>query len=227
VTSLRALRDHITNALDFLSGAELVLYSNSVRMAADRVSWHAPSNAPFFLERGPASPDQYLAWVTGGHYSATLPDGSLLQLTYEVEDGEVTGHRLAYVPCPVVLDERLLWEGEPIADTVRVYLDEPTHSAIALRSPVRVDLDMSAADAGHPAAHLTLNESDCRIACVAPMHPYRFIDFVFRHFYPRLRLSQEDWFREASRSLLGDRVLADEDRAFPHLAWDLHPSLSY
>jgi len=212
--------------MDFLTDAELVLYSNSVRMGARRVTWHPASNSPFFIERGPANASQYLDWVMGGHYSATLPDGSLLQLTYEIDGGEVTGHRLAYVPCPVVLDERLLWEGEPIADTVRVYLDEPTGSAIALRSPVRVDLDLRAASAGHPAAHLTFNESDCRIACVAPMHPYRFIDFVFRHFYPTLRATQEEWFREASRSMLGSRVLADEDRAFPHLAWDLHPGLA-
>jgi hypothetical protein len=26
--------------------------------------------------------------------------------------------------------------------------------------------------------------------------------------------------------MLGGRVLADEDRAFPHVAWNLHPTLS-
>lgn len=225
MTSPRALRDHITNALDFLTEAELILYANSVSLRETRVTWHAQSPAPFTIEDSPARPEQYLEWVTAGHYTATLPDASLIQLTYDVRGGEVTRHRLAYIPCPVLVDQQLLRDGAPIADLVELYLEQPHRSAIALRSPIRFDLDTAAASSRHPAAHFTLNESHCRIACVAPMHPYRFLDFVFRQFYPELRHAQMGWFDEAANALLGEQVIADKDRSSPHIAWDLHPGL--
>lgn len=227
MTSPRALRDDITNAFDFLLEAGLVMYATSVAMRHTRVTWHALSQTPFFIEESPATPEQYLRWVTSGHYSAAIPDGSLLQLTYDVRDGEVVGHRLAYVPCPVIVDEELLREGEPIADVVRLYLDEASGSAVALRSPIRFDFDPASVGEGHPAAHLTLNDQHCRIACVAPMHPYRFIDFVYRHFYPAMWTAQRPWFRAAAGRMLGERVLTDEDRGFPHVMWELHPGLRH
>ena len=47
-----------------------------------------------------------------GAYSAVLRDASLLQLTFDVDEDLVLGHRLAYVPRPVVVGEALLAEGE-------------------------------------------------------------------------------------------------------------------
>jgi hypothetical protein len=214
----RALRDQIRNALDFLGEAELIIYATTVALRNTRVTWHAMSTAPFGFDSY-ATAGQYLRWVNAGHYSAALPDGSLLQMTYDVEAGDVTGHRLAYIPCPVLVDHALLKEGEPIGDVVEVYLEGPATSAVALRSPIRFDFDPSAATTGHPAAHLTINGPECRIACVAPMHPYRFIDFVYRHFYPDLRDAQRAWFVEAERRILGARVLADHDSRTPHVTW--------
>src|SRR4051794_918485 len=120
MTSPRALHDDITNALDFLTDQGLVLYPGTISLGPGRVSWSAPSSAIFFVSYGPATASQYLSWVRDGQYSAALPDGSLLQLTYDFEDGEVAGHRLAYVPCPVLVDEDLLLAGEPIADLVEL-----------------------------------------------------------------------------------------------------------
>jgi hypothetical protein len=145
-------------------------------------------------------------------------DGSLLQLTYEIQQGQVVRHRLAYVPCPFVVDEELLQEGEPIADIVEAYAswEAPT---VALRSPVLLDFDLAAARGGHPAAHLTINSADCRIACVAPMHAHRFIDFVFRHFYPGLRAAHEPFFSACAERHLGRRVITEEEWGSPHLMW--------
>ncbi len=66
---------------------------------------------------------------------------------------------------------------------------------------------------------MTINGPDCRIACVAPLHPYRFIDFVFRHFYPTLRSSHREWFEEAAGRRLGGRVLTPQDARGLHLMW--------
>jgi hypothetical protein len=51
------------------------------------------------------------------------------------------------------------------------------------------------------------------------LHPYRFIDLVFRHFYPELYASQSNWFQEASRKNLGRRVLTERDTDALHFMW--------
>jgi hypothetical protein len=200
---------------------DLVLYSNTVACDDTSISWHGLPTVPFLVEYGHATSDQYLRWVSGQHYSAVLPDGSLLQMSYRMMGGQVTYHRLAYVPCPVIVDEDYLREGESIADVVDSYL-EADALTVVLRSPVRFDFDPNSARDGHPAAHMTINGPDCRIACVAPLHPYRFIDFVFRHFYPVLYASEPGWFAAAARQHLGERVLALEDASAVHFAWRLH-----
>jgi hypothetical protein len=220
VTTTRSVRDEVKNVLDYLVDAELVLYANEVSMQNVRVSWHAHNPAAEFMTtRQHATLEQYLQWVLDGSYSAILLDASLLQITYDIADGEIIGHRLAYVPCPFIVDQTLLEEGNPIADIVSLY---DNLADVALRSPVRFDYDPLAATSSHPAAHLTINSTDCRIACVAPMHVHRFVDFIYRHFYPRLWNAHRRFFAEAAWRHLGDRVLDDEDRTSPHVTWDVH-----
>ncbi len=221
MTTIRLVRDDVKNVLDYLTDAELALFANEVSIGSTRVSWHAHDpTAEFITNRTHATIDQYLAWLSAGIYSAVLLDGSLLQITYDVQGGKITGHRLAYVPCPYIIDPVFLEEGEPIGDVIEMY-NESEVSNIALRSPIRFDFDPKSAKSGHPAAHLTINSVDCRIACVAPMNVHRFIDFVFRHFYPQLRMAHLPFFVEAAKRQFGENVLIDEDRKIPHMMWDL------
>lgn len=219
--TVRALRDDIANAFDFFTQTELVLFAATVSVSPTRVSWQAPSSSPFVIGAKHATVEEYLTWVRAGQYSAVLPDASLLQLTYDIQGGEVVRHRLAYVPCPVLVDEALLRE-EAILDVVALYLSDELQDSLALRSPVRFDFDLQAAKALHPAAHVTINSADCRIACVAPIHPYRFLDLVYKHFYPELWIAQSRWFRSAAERHLGERVLTDSDAATVHVTWPLH-----
>ncbi|HEV2755498.1 MAG TPA: DUF2290 domain-containing protein [Actinomycetota bacterium] len=218
----RAIRDDVQNALDFLQEAELALYTNPVLLRPTHVSWHAlPSAGPLLGDYGFTTVGQYLTWVREGAYSAVLRDASLLQLSFDVDEDLVVGHRLAYVPCPVVVDETLLAEGEPVEEVVLLHLDDGNGEELTLRSPVRFDYDQSAAHVDHPAAHFSINSPECRVACVAPVHPYRFIDFVFRHFYPVFRGVHDRWFDSAGRRNLGGRVITEEDRSGVHLMWPI------
>lgn len=218
-TTARVVRDQIKNTIDYLIGADLALYANEVSMSPSRVSWHSHNkSAPFLTTREHPTIDQYMAWVTAGAYSAILLDGSLLQLTYDVSGGDVVGHRLAYIPCPYDLDANLLAQGEPIVDVVDLYRD----SDAALRSPVRFEYDPRSAKPGHPAVHLTINAPGCRIACVAPLHVLRFVDFVFRHFYPELWRAHQPFFYAAGWQHIGTAAIADEEHRNVHLMWDVH-----
>lgn len=221
-TSSRSVANDVRNVLDFLQESDLALYVNAVDERPDRVTFHRHDpTAEFLINHNHPDIDQYRRWVEVGAYSAVLPDASLLQLTYDIAGGEISGHRLAYIPCPFEVDSELL-ESEPILDVVDLHRSNDP----LLRSPIRFDFDPSSAKPGHPAAHMTMNGMDCRVACVAPVHPLRFVDFVFRHFYPAMWSSHPRFFETAPYRHFGKAVLADEDRTGLHLMWDVHAKSS-
>jgi hypothetical protein len=221
VTTAKHVYDDIRNTIDYLTSAELVNYPNTISLSKRRVSWHAyDASARLFAPREHPTIDQYLSWLTAGAYSAILFDGSLLQITYDIDGGEITGHRLAYIPCPYDLDLGLIRGGDPLADIVELYRSGDA----VLRSPIRFDYDGRAAKPGHPAAHLTLNAVGCRIACVAPIHILRFVDFVFRNFYANLWAAHSEFFKEAPSKHVGSTVITVNDRRGLHLSWQVNPA---
>ncbi|GAA1732965.1 hypothetical protein GCM10009680_86870 [Streptomyces yatensis] len=132
-------------------------------------------------------------------------------------DGPAAGHRLAYIPTPYRMDPDLV-RVEPLLDVVNIYAaDTPT--SMVLHSAIRFDYDPASAAPGHPASHLTLNSIQCRIACAAPMHVGRFMDFIFRHFYAGLWAAHRSYFTEGATRHIGERTLTDDDRTSPHLMW--------
>ena len=116
------------------------------------ITWISGSSIPFLEHRGVTTIAQYMDWVKGGHYSAILRDGSLLQITYRLDRGDITGQRLAYIPCPVLIDEAILQE-EPIWDVIDAYVGARAISEFALMSPIRFDYAPDAVADAHPAAH--------------------------------------------------------------------------
>jgi hypothetical protein len=224
VITSRYIRDEVKNVLDYLEDAEIARFNNPVSIydsqEFSRVSWygHNPS-ADFIVDRDYGTIAQYRHWLANGSYSALLLDASLLQITYDIRGGEIVGHRLAYIPCPFIVDTTLLDEGVPPDDVVGLY---DQISDVALRSPIRFDYDIKAAKPRHPPSHLTINSSDCRIACVAPLHVQKFVDFIFRHFYPLLWIAHSDFFTASTSRHFGNQVLNEDDRATPHLMWNVH-----
>jgi hypothetical protein len=205
--------------LDYLVKADIAVYTNTVSMSDTRVSWHSiHPDRTFLTNRGDPCLQEYKNWLESGAYSALLFDGALLQITYDVENGEIFGHRLAYVPCPYRLDPGMV-QRDPIVDLIELHeATEPNN--IILRSVIRFDFDPSNAGVRHPAAHMTINSSSCRIACVAPMHVGRFVDFVFRNFYSNIWLVHERYFSGGARRDIGRRTIIEEDKNSPHIWWN-------
>lgn len=213
--TIKALHRDLLNALDFLQQRGFLLYSPTPRLSQTRVSWH--TSYEFNPSRPYATIAQYVEWATQSHYSAVLPDASLLQITYDLVGGVVAGHRLAYVPCPVVVDAELLLE-EAFVDVVETHLEDGLRSVV-LRSPVRFDYDPAATKPRHPAAHLTMNGPDCRIGCIAPVHPYQFLDFVYRHFYPDLHNAGREWFDGEAMRRFDERATLEDMEEQMHVTW--------
>jgi len=223
--TLNSVKIQITNVLDFLAKQEIAVYCNYPMISGRRVSWGQYETGHLSSSKW-ATVDQYLDVIRSGQYSAILYDGSLLQLSCDVEDGWITWHRLGYFPCPFRIEPGELILSHAFDEVIESHVNDPG-SPVLLRSPIRIDFDTTSVWEGHPAAHLTLNSNDCRIGCVAPMDVFSFVDFIFRQFYPAVHARFHDWFIAGSLRRVGERTLGDGDSELPHLCWAVNlPSVS-
>lgn len=227
MTTSRDLQASIQNLLDYLANAEIALVTSVTTdtphkfahrtNVGRRVTWASShgSEGELFRQVEPTV-GEYLDWVEHAAYSAMLFDGSLLQLTFDVEGGELVGHRLAYVPCPFNLDPTLLLT-EPMVDLLRLYAGQTT-TEVRIRTTVRFDFDPANQALGHPASHVSFNFSHCRIACATALSLGHFIAFIFYNFYPELWLGHK-YLRELPRARLAVRTISTAEELAPHVTW--------
>jgi hypothetical protein len=218
-------RTQVQNTLDALLNSQLAVdcqpavittYTGGFR----RVSW---PRYPIFSSKQPFSADfftieSFYNWLINRQYSAVLFDGSLLQLTFDFQNTELTGQRLAYIPCPFNLDELgvEMLRSEPILDVIDFYRCHG-EEYLRLRTPLRFDFHPSAASVDHPAVHLTLNEQGCRIPVCAPLTLGQFIELVFRYFYPTT-WSENDFLCDIDPMRLPRDILYVHEQSL-HLNW--------
>lgn len=222
-----ALRRQINSLLeDLFAHNALAHYNLSVLdERTGRISWVRKSPESMISDFSYLTVGNYLEWARRDDYSALLPDGSLIQMTYTLSGTEIVGHRLCYVPSPVttLADWREAiesegWIGGDYAEIVSEILLE-SHSHSALKSMVRFDYDPRNARIGHPSSHLTINSVDCRIPCIAPLSPFDFVGFIFEHFYPAERRRLDQFFAGLPKIERNANLLLEDHRNAMHLAW--------
>jgi hypothetical protein len=144
-------------------------------------------NIPRFAEFGTV--DEYMYLITNRQYTFLLFDGSLLQLVYYFRNRKVVQHHLGFYSPPVTLQQEeldlYLEHGLTLDDLLSDKIASVGFvSHLRLKSPIRFDFDAGNNREDHPASHLHVSQSHCRIAVFAPLSIGHFIRFVFRHFYP-------------------------------------------
>lgn len=218
-----AVRRDIERLLNYLMEADLAYTVNPVGLSGppgrQLITWQAKMHgAPLFTHGRHPTVTDYLTWVETGAFSALLMDGALLQITYAVAGGDVTYHRLVYVPAPVPVDDELLNSG----DLIEYITQLPFRAAdLYLRSPIRFDYDPPSATPMHPASHLTVNGVDCRVPCRTWLPLNTFVCFVFQHFYP------DQWkIHDFLRNLNSARGPSSNDRMATEFLNQLHVSWS-
>jgi hypothetical protein len=217
MTTPRSVRSEVENFLDYLLQKDLALYCNPVVQYGGQIVWPLPSDRPeFLLSRGAHTMGEYAHWLTHSMYSALMVDGSLLQISYQVDGGQVTGHRLAWVPPPFDFAPDLV-ESDLILELLEAYNDDETEE-VQLRSPIRFDFDPEAASELHPASHLTINGPSCRVACVGPLRLGRFVEFVFTHFYRDI-WDDHEYLRTMPKTPYDRYAPVDPGTSGMHLAW--------
>jgi len=216
-SSLRVVADEISGLLTYLAEAELALSITAISRTTQRVSWQRrPDAGPLALNKRGNTVGVYRQWVHDNDYSAMLFDGSLLQISYTFDNHGVSGHRLLYMPCPweVELD---LWDQIPVLDVIDDYAAGSSEH-FRLRTPIRFDYDPSSAKEGHPAAHLTINSADCRIASAAAIRLGEFVDIVFRNFYPDI-WKLHPFLDGMDKGLASSRTITASEMKRAHISW--------
>lgn len=220
----------INRFLDTLQAAELAIYTRGavVRESTGeyaRVTWpRGPRATVGDLFLGDFySVDTYCNWLESQELSAILFDGSILQLTFDFLGRDLAGHRLAYIPCPFVVDDdiQLLLQEEPVLDVI-LLLRAEGERFLRMRAPIRFDYDPDAGTDEHPASHLTMNHSECRVPAHGPLSLGHFVDFVFRHFYPD-EWREYDFLREQPKDEFTACLRPGHETQL-HIAWRSAPS---
>lgn len=171
--------------LDIMTERGLLIDANPLSIQETavgiRTSW-ASTTGLSYLFTDYASVDQYVEMLNRREFSLCFSDGSLLQIDYYVVDGEITSHRLCYVPCPFNYSAAD-WEGFALSDIPSMMSSAELLRETRLASPIRFDFDAKFSDEKHAHAHLSINKQSCRIPAYGPVSLGHFFRFILRYFY--------------------------------------------
>ena len=139
----------ILNPIRTLVNLDLALEYQEVSITRDKRCYRIGYPESGFEEAVPiarvhfGSLFEYLEFLRTRRYSALLFDGSILQISLDIESGKLIKHRYSYYPCPVEFKQGeliLLCEEESVSDIVESRIEnDPTE--ILLRTPMRFDFD--------------------------------------------------------------------------------------
>lgn len=221
MTTPESIRRTIQRRVEELFDLGLVVLINPVVAESDRVCWKPPSRRePLVDFRDSTTIGTYRRWALDGDYTALLYDGAIIQLGYRLTKGEISEHRLVYAPCPYIID-RVDIEMDPLEDLLDMHRDSGVQDDITMQTAIRFDYAPGTAGVGHPATHLTVNRSSCRIPVTAPMHPDQFLRFIFQHFYGDEWLAHKSYFGSLS-ARLKHRTITPAEQLNPHIEWHPH-----
>jgi len=161
---------------------------------------------------------QYRSTLIDGSYNAILRDGSILKVSYKFSRNQLIKHSLWYWPCPLVIPASDMRD-EVTLDAIDLYSTQWT-DYVRFRTPLRFDFAPKEATPGHPASHIHMQVSECRIPVERPLGFASFVRFIFRNFH------SQDWASAGMWDSLTDNLdaekdtcLHDDDLFIQHLAW--------
>ena len=142
--------------------------------------------------------NQYLHILTNNSYHCLLFDGSLLRVNFEFKNNLLLTQNLLWWPAPFDNEYIEMLAEFAAADIVEDFFeDNDWHKKIKMRSPIRIDFDSSNNTSTHPQSHMHIQHEDTRLNTNEPICFNRFVDFIFRNFYPdyNFSFSEYDYIR--------------------------------
>ena len=133
--------------------------------------------------------EQYMFILHNNSYHCLLFDGSIIRANFEFEDNILLTQNLLWWPAPYNFDE-LLAEGYPPIELMNDFYGDPKwYEALKMRSPIRIDFDSEINTENHPQTHMHIQHEETRLSIQKPICFNKFVDFIFRNFYPDFNLS--------------------------------------
>ena len=137
--------------------------------------------------------EQYLEIYKLRLFHLMLKDGSLIRFNFVFKKGGLTTQNLLWWPCPFSgfeSNRSTLDEIELLMELLEGKLDKKD---LTMRSPIRIDFDISNETEKHPLYHLHMEHCDTRIAVNGPLCINGFLRFILSNFYPEIELKYSDW----------------------------------
>uniref|UniRef100_UPI004057860C DUF2290 domain-containing protein n=1 Tax=Agathobacter sp. TaxID=2021311 RepID=UPI004057860C len=192
----------INSTLRMLEEKGVVLFYNEVSQvnpAAQycQITWHNHISGRANAGNSFLKLQQYMHILRSNSYHCMLFDGSLIRVNFEFENNELLSQNLLWWPAPYSYADLLQDGYSPVELLMDFYGDPKWHESIVMRSPVRIDFDSKNNTEIHPHSHMHIQNGETRINTVNPMCFNRFIDFVFRNFYPDYKIvfSEYDYIK--------------------------------
>lgn len=185
------LEEQIENTLSMLLQKKLLYTYNELKREylnknTIRLSWNNHKSGEYNTGDSFLKIEQYQKILENGSYLCILFDGSLIRVSYTIKNDMLIAHNLLWWPAPykykgVTLDD--VAPAQMISDFLE---DKKWYESIEMRSPIRVDYEPKEeiVTAKHPPVHMHLEHKDCRIYVEKPLCFNRFIEYIFKNFYP-------------------------------------------
>lgn len=183
-------KDQIVNTLQMLSNLKLTRIVKNVFPTSNKgfeiLTWNNHVAGRHNSGKSFTTLNQYITIYETGAYHCILLDGSIVRVYFKFQENLLIQESLLYWPAPIIIPEDEVDE-LGIREALSMYLsDENTKiNSIVMRSPFRFDYDSSNSSDLHPATHIHLQHSDCRISAKRPICFNTFIKFIFKYFYPQ------------------------------------------
>jgi hypothetical protein len=225
-------RSEIARLVATLLGTGLAISANTPVIYRDgtivRVTWPSSRNAAGLFSSNPSSTLlEYRRFLLDNHYICLMRDGGMIQISFDFENNSLSGHRMCFFPCPVLLpvglrvediDEIDLLLVEELQRHIEIIDGESRSTDVNLRLASPIRFDYAPRSPSDPASHVHLSGAEARVPVISALSVGHFVQFVLRHFYPDV------WSDNSLRQLtrwpisLGDRCIDNDDEFELHLS---------
>lgn len=187
-------REQILNTLQILSECGLARITKDVILFFDKdteiLTWANHVSGRHNAGKAFTTLNQYVSIYETGAYHCILFDGSIIRIFFKFHKNILLQESLLYWPAPINIPAEEV-EELGIREAINLYFSDMDliSKKIIMRSPFRFDFDSSNISESHPATHVHMQHSECRISAKRPICFNTFIKFIFKNFYPDMRLS--------------------------------------
>lgn len=170
------LEQQISNTLAMLLGKGLLYtYNDLKREHLDkntiRLSWNNHLPGSFNAGSSFLRLEQYKQIIDNQSYLCILFDGSLIRVSYTIENGKMIGHNLLWWPAPYKYLNVSLNDVPPDQMLSDFLEDDKWYENMEMRSLIRIDYDprKEVVSSAHPPVHMHIEHQECRIFILIQM----------------------------------------------------------